>query len=89
MRRKNPQPFEPFLPVVVRCNRCQEEILGKIHLYNDLSIDYENHNQYHCRKMLMGQQRCFQQVEVNFTFDSKRKLLVANVSGGELLSPSV
>ena len=69
-----------FFSFVVRCEHCNEIIEGKINLNNDLSLDDEGG--YHVRKVLVGSDRCFQQVEAVLKFDAARKLLDKKVNGG-------
>ncbi|MGQ0601549.1 MAG: hypothetical protein ACT4QE_07615, partial [Anaerolineales bacterium] len=57
-------------PIAVQCQRCGEVIHATINLSNDLSEDYDEGNEatrYHVRKVLMGSERCFQQIEVTLT----------------------
>jgi len=75
------KPQSNFFDFTVRCNRCGEAIEGHINLANDLSINDDN-SEYFVRKFVMGGGRCFQQVEVELTFDSKRNLLEKQVHGG-------
>jgi hypothetical protein len=72
----------------VQCNRCGEVIQTQINLANDLSVEYgedEKPAGYYCRKLLMGKQRCFQQIEVVLTFDSRRKLIDRKIEGGKFV----
>ena len=76
----------------VKCNRCGEELTTRVNLNNDLSINYGaqedgSDTTYFCRKTLMGSgdQRCFQRVEVNLTFDNHRHLINREVTGGEFI----
>ncbi len=72
--------------VSVRCKRCGETIRARINLANDLSAEFDGERtSYVCRKVLMGEGRCFQQVEVVLKFDDKRVLLDQAVTGGEFL----
>jgi hypothetical protein len=72
----------------VQCNRCGEIIEGRVDLDNDLSLDYEgDQTVYFVRKGLIGNNRCFQQIEVELKFDSSRQLLEQNVSGGQFINP--
>jgi hypothetical protein len=66
----------------VKCNRCGEILEGRVDLDNDLSLNDEG-NGYIVRKGLIGANRCFQQIEVELTFDSSRQLMEKNISGGE------
>ena len=70
----------------VKCNRCGEIIEGRVDLDNDLSLEYEDdHSVYFVRKGLMGNNRCFQQIEVELKFDSSRQLLEQQVTGGTFI----
>ncbi len=77
-----------FLSLAVQCDRCGEIIHTQINLANDLSAEYdeaEKVSSYVCRKILMGKQRCFQQVEVTLTFDARRKLTDRKIEGGKFV----
>ena len=70
----------------VKCNRCGEVIRTRIDLYNDLSADYgEGDTTYFCRKLIIGKERCYQQIEINLTFDSRRHLIDKRVNGGQFI----
>jgi hypothetical protein len=70
----------------VKCNRCGEILEACVNLDNDLSIDYEDGGDiYHARKILMGENKCFQRVEVELKFSSNRELLEKHITGGEFL----
>jgi len=70
-----------FYTFNVICDRCAETIEGKVNLNNDLSLDDENG--YFVRKVLIGNQRCFQQIEATFKFDASRQLQEKQISGGK------
>lgn len=75
-----------FYSFAVQCSRCGETIEGRINLANDLSADYEDdHVVYHVRKVLMGSGSCFQQIEVEFNFDSSRNIVDRQISGGRFV----
>jgi hypothetical protein len=75
-----------FYAFQVKCNRCGEIIEGHVDLDNDLSLDYEGDSTvYFVRKGLIGNNRCFQQIEVELKFDSSRQLLEQNVTGGQFI----
>jgi hypothetical protein len=70
----------------VRCKRCGEEIKARIDLRNDLSFDYDaNDGSYFCRKVIIGNGHCFQQIEVQIRFNTKRQLLDRQIAGGEFV----
>lgn len=82
------QAESPYFEFCVRCNRCGEEIHGKIHRYNDLSFDEGEESGKEllvCRKIVTGsgKNRCFQRVEVYLQFDTKRQLQNYEVIGGK------
>lgn len=71
----------------VQCDRCGEKIKARVDLYNDLSPIYnETGITYFCRKVLIGQGRCYQKVEVEMTFDEQRKLASREIKWGRLIS---
>jgi hypothetical protein len=70
----------------VKCNRCGETITGRIDLDNDLSVEYEEGGDvFYARKVLMGENKCFQRVEVNFKFNSERQVIEKDIIGGEFV----
>ena len=83
----NAKPDKRYYNFNVKCNRCGEIIEGRVDLDNDLSLDYEgNQAIYFVRKGLVGNNRCFQQIEVELKFDSSRQLLEQNVTGGQFVN---
>ena len=77
--------------VTVKCSRCGEVIRARVDLLNDLSTEYgekEGDLMYFCRKGLMGEQRCYQVIEVELTFDAKRRLIERQAHGGEFVDPA-
>jgi DNA-directed RNA polymerase subunit N (RpoN/RPB10) len=73
--------------ISVRCKSCGEIINARVNLYNDLSIVYDNVQEptYICRKTLVGSQGCYQRIEVELVFDSKRRLLGSEIVGGTFI----
>jgi hypothetical protein len=70
----------------VKCNRCGEVIEGRVDLNNDLSGEYgEGGDIFYARKILMGENRCFQRIEVELKFTSTRELIERHVTGGEFI----
>jgi hypothetical protein len=68
----------------VKCLRCGEIIEGRVDLNNDLSVEYEESGDvYYARKTLMGENRCFQRMEVELKFTPSRELLERHITGGE------
>lgn len=75
-----PESFTLWVPV--KCNRCGEIIRTRINLRNDLSVNYDGDTTYFCRKVVIGEQNCFQQIEVELTFDADRKVIERKIKGG-------
>ena len=74
--------------VEVQCNRCGEVVRARVDLRNDLSPEFDAGDvpvSYYCRKVLIGEKQCFNQIELVMKFDSKRKLIDQTVSGGKLV----
>ena len=67
----------------VQCRRCGDVLAAHVNLQNDLSQDYER-NVWFVRKLVSGSgaNRCFQQIEVQLTFDANKKLLEREITGG-------
>jgi hypothetical protein len=74
--------------ITVKCNRCGELIQVRINLRNDLSLEdgsSSSNPSYFCRKVIIGEQRCFQTIEVELSFDSKRNIINRQISGGTFI----
>jgi hypothetical protein len=79
------KPEKRYYVFKVKCNRCGEIIEGRVDLDNDLSVEYEDGgNVYFARKGLIGNgnNRCFQQIEVEMKFTSERTLIEQEAHGG-------
>ena len=76
-------------PVTVRCRRCGEVLTTVVDLSNDLSIDYDR-EVFTVRKLISGSgaNRCFQQIEVQLTFDMNKQLLERDITGGDFIDAS-
>jgi hypothetical protein len=71
----------------VKCRRCGEIIEGHIDLANDLSVEYEESGDlFYSRKVLIGENRCFQRIEVLFKFSADKTLIDSEITGGEFVS---
>ncbi|HSL30205.1 MAG TPA: hypothetical protein VK900_13485 [Anaerolineales bacterium] len=77
------KPEKRYYVFQVKCNRCGEIIEGRVDLDNDLSLDYEGDKTvYFVRKGLIGENRCFQQIEVEMKFTPNRALIEQQAQGG-------
>jgi hypothetical protein len=75
-----------YYTFTVKCKRCGETITGRIDIDNDLSVEYEaGGDVFYARKVLIGENKCFQRVEANFKFDANRKMIEQEVIGGEFV----
>ena|SRR5689334_5001707 len=87
-----PAPRGRFLVLRAECLRCGEIVSGQVNYGNDLSSEFSESGKktYVCRKVLIGSgaQHCFQQIEVNLTFDENYKVLDQQITGGKLLEPA-
>ncbi len=75
--------------VYVQCQRCGEKLRGRVDLRNDLSPNYDGQDSsmtYFCRKVIIGEQICFQPIEVELTFDKQRKVIESRITGGKFIS---
>lgn len=70
--------------VYVRCKRCGEVIRTRIDLQNSLSAT--DSGDYVARKTLVGNQLCFERVEVALHFNRNRQLIDQEISNGEFIS---
>ena len=82
------KPEKRYYTFNVKCNRCGEVIGGRVDLDNDLSLDYDGDSTvYFVRKGLVGNNRCFQQIEVEMKFTPARTLIEQEVTGGQFINP--
>jgi hypothetical protein len=80
------KPEKRYYTFNVKCNRCEEIIEGRVDLDNDLSLEYEGNSTFYIvRKGLIGNNRCFQQVEVELKFTPERTLIEQQAQGGKFV----
>ncbi len=73
----------------VKCDKCGELLKGRVDLYNDLSVQYDDSGggtSYFCRKIFVGSNRCYRPIEVELTFDKNRRMINEEIKGGEFVS---
>lgn len=73
----------------VECHHCKEILKGRVDLYNHLSVQYgegKDGNSYYCRKVMIGANRCYRPIEVEFWFDADRKLSNKEIKGGTFVT---
>jgi len=73
--------------IFVRCNRCNEPLRVRVNLRHDLSVNYDapKDQSYYCRKTLVGSSGCFERIEIELTFNNKKKLVTREISGGTFI----
>jgi hypothetical protein len=80
------KPDKRYHTFSVKCNRCSEIIEGRVDLDNDLSLEYEGDSTFYIvRKGLVGNNRCFQQIEVEMKFTPERTLIEQQAQGGKFV----
>ena len=70
--------------IYVRCHRCNEVIKTRIDLRNDLSPRDEGG--YLVNKTLIGNQLCFERIEVTLTFDDSRRPVDQTIARGSFIT---
>jgi hypothetical protein len=70
--------------IYVRCRRCGEVIKTRLDLLNSLALNDEGG--YTISKTLVGNQLCFERIEVILTFDENRRLLSRDISRGDFIT---
>jgi hypothetical protein len=85
---KAPAPADNALHLYVRCSRCGAPVHVRVHLFNDLAVDYdesENVGGYRLHKEIMDS-RCFRLMYADMHFDRNRRELQRSIEGGEFIS---
>jgi hypothetical protein len=84
---KHSRPSGTFQTFSVKCARCGETIQGHVNVNNEpsLEVDSKGKTYFTCRKVLIGNSRCFQQIEVFFIYDEGRCVLERKINGGEFV----
>lgn len=81
-------PADNALHLYVRCGRCGAPVQVRIHLYNDLAVEYDDNENiagYRLRKEIMDS-RCFRLIYADLAFDRNRHELSRVIEGGEFIS---
>jgi hypothetical protein len=80
------KPEKRYYAFKVKCNRCGDIIEGRVDLDNDLSLEYEGDSTFYVvRKGLIGNNRCFQRIEVEMKFTSEREMIERQAQGGKFV----
>jgi hypothetical protein len=82
---------ERALYLNVQCNKCGEILRARVDLWNELTPDYDGKSDdpssFHCRKVLVGENRCYQPIELRLKFDKNHKLVDQHITGGKFVDP--
>lgn len=81
-------PQDQALHLYVRCSRCGSPVHVRVHLYNDLAVEFgdgEDIVGYQLRKEIMDS-RCFRLMYAELAFDRNRRELSRTIEGGEFIS---
>lgn len=70
--------------IYVRCHRCGDGIKTRLDLQHSLNPD--DQGGYLVRKTLVGNQLCFERVEVTLRFDANHRLVDQEASGGDIIT---
>jgi hypothetical protein len=81
--RPMPSGSDVGLYYYIKCNRCGEVIKVRINPMNDLSYS-DSDNSLFVRKVIVGR-KCYNRIDAEFSYSNARKLLNADVSGGEMV----
>ncbi len=73
----------------VQCNKCGEKLRARVDIWNELTPDYDGKGEdaasYHCRKVLVGENKCYQPIELRLKFDKSHRLVEKEISGGKFI----
>ena len=86
----SPQPrAERALYLYVQCNKCGEKLRARVDLWNELTPEYEGNSEnatsFQCRKVLVGENRCYQPIELRLKFDKNHRLIDQQILGGKFI----
>lgn len=78
------RPQETGYWIYVRCRRCGEIIKTRLDLTS--ALNPRDEGGYMLRKTLVGNQRCFERIEVTLFFDENRQLVDQTIERGEFVT---
>lgn len=84
-----PARSERSLLLYVQCSKCGEKLRARVDVWNDLTAEYDGKSDsaasYHCRKVLVGDKRCYQPIELTLKFDKNHQLVEKHIHGGRFI----
>jgi hypothetical protein len=85
----SPAKTDRVIYLFVKCDKCGEKLRARVDVWNDLTPEYEGNSDaaasYHCRKVLIGDKRCYKPIELILKFDKNHKLIDRQVHGGKYI----
>lgn len=85
----SPTKSERALYLYVQCDKCGEKLRARVDMWNELSPEFDGKSEravsYHCRKVLVGEKRCYQPIELTLEFDKNHKLVEKQINGGKYI----
>jgi len=73
----------------VQCSKCGEKLKARVDIWNELTPDYDGNSEeassYFCRKVLVGEKRCYQPIELRLKFDKNHTLVDKTILGGKFI----
>ncbi len=77
------------LYLYVQCKKCGEKLRARVDVWNELTPEYDGKSDdaasYHCRKVLVGENKCYQPIELRLKFDRNHKLIEKTIMGGKYI----
>jgi hypothetical protein len=77
------------LYLYVQCKKCGEKLRARVDVWNELTPEYDGKSDdaasYHCRKVLVGENKCYQPIELRLKFDKNHKLIEKTIMGGKYI----
>jgi hypothetical protein len=84
-----PPKLDRALYLYVQCDKCGEKLRARVDVWNDLTADFgegsDDAASYHCRKVLVGANKCYQPIEIELKFDKNHKLIDKQINGGRFI----
>jgi hypothetical protein len=83
----NAAPADNALHMYVRCGRCGAPVHVRVHMYNDLAVEYNDDDVagYTLHKEIMDS-TCFRLIQADISFDRNRREQGRTINGGEFIS---
>jgi hypothetical protein len=84
-----PSKTERALYLYVQCDKCGEKLRARVDMWNEISPEFDGKSEkavsYHCRKVLVGEKRCYQSIELILEFDKNHRLIEKQIHGGKYI----